>query len=70
MCKHVLPVWIPVHQVLIWSSHRSDEGVGNLDTGVMDGPETPCGCLEKNPTSLEEQSLQHLLIKYFLKCVY
>jgi hypothetical protein len=40
-----------------WYLWRLEEGFRSPGTGVKDGCELPCGCLESNPGPLEEQAV-------------
>jgi hypothetical protein len=44
-----------VHHLHAWCLQRPEEGVVSSGTGVIDGRELPCGCLELNLSPLEEQ---------------
>lgn len=44
-----------VYRMHDWCPQRTDDGIGFLEPGVMDGCEPHCGCWELSPSPLQEQ---------------
>jgi hypothetical protein len=55
MCMSVLPICAHVFVCLVLVDIR--RGVRSLRTGVKNGCEAPCGCLELNLGRLQEQQM-------------
>ena len=61
LCMSVLLARMFVHHVLVWCTPRPEEDIRLPATGVTDGCELPCGCLQLDLGPLEEQQCSKLL---------